>query len=129
MPTETAPIFAAKTTENVREAIKYVLAPVDGDEIKLLCIIVCTTLGTALTYANPNIIPVTFVTLLTIFLCLFISAFVWMWAVLPQYKRSQCIERIFDLFRRAWTDYHSTPRATDGEQSTQIQDDKIKHTF
>lgn len=129
-PTTTIPTAVSSSSDgndNLRNIIKYVFAPISRDEIKYYCLIICTILGTALTYFVPNIVSVVFVSLLSLILCLFIATFIWLWTILPHYKRIQFIERVRDIFRHGLMSYLSPSRRT--EQTRSPQQDKITHRF
>lgn len=87
--------------------LKYVFTPISREEIKYFCLVICTIIGTALTYFVPNIVSSIFISFLTIILCIIIATFIWMWTVLPTYKRIQFIERIKDIFNYSLNSYLS----------------------
>lgn len=94
-------------TSTYKNVLKYIFTPISREEIKYFCLVICTIIGTALTYFVPNIVSSIFVSLLTIILCILIATVIWMWTVLPTYKRVQFIERIKDIFNYSLNSYLS----------------------
>lgn len=87
-----------RKNKNYKDVVGYIFAPISQDELKYYCLIICTVVGTTLTYFVPNIISTICISLLSIILCIFIATFIWMWTILPNYKRVQFVERIKDAF-------------------------------
>lgn len=113
------------TLKNIKAAMKYVYDPIDRQEITYHFLILCTVTGTVLTYFTPHIVTAIFVSLLSIILCIIIATCIWMWTVLPGYKRQQFIDRIREAFTLAVNGYVNRPqRKNDGDKDT-----LITHTF
>lgn len=91
--------------KNYKDIIGYIFAPISQDELKYYCLIIFTVIGTTLTYFVPNLISTICISLISIILCMFIATFIWMWTVLPNYKRVQMIKRIQDIFKYGLQSY------------------------
>lgn len=117
----------------------YVFAPVTREEVKYLCLIICAFLGTSLAYFAPEIIPNAFLLLIGLLLCLFWATVIWLYTILPFYKRIQFVERVKDVFRRGINNYLSSNNTVGGNKSNNDEvdndqdrrDDKnlVKHKF
>lgn len=106
---------------NYKDIMGYIFAPISQDELKYYCLIIFTVIGTTLTYFVPNLISTICISLISIILCMFIATFIWMWTVLPDYKRMQMIQRIQDVFKYG---LHSYLEKTDNEKKN-----PVKHNF
>lgn len=115
-------ISKALDKKNYKDVIGYVFAPINQDELKYYCLIIFTVIGTTLTYFVPNIVSTICISLISIILCMFIATFIWMWTILPNYKRVEFIRRIQDVFKFGLQSYM--------EKNTDDQKKKlINHKF
>lgn len=104
-----------------RDVVGYVFAPISQDELKYYCLIIFTVIGTTLTYFVPNIVSTICISLISIILCMFIATFIWMWTILPNFKRVEFIRRIQDVFKFGFQSYL--------EKSNEEQKKLVKHKF
>lgn len=123
------------SNDGLRGALKYVFAPITDDEIKYLCLVVCSTLTVATAYFTPGLISRALIASYCLVMCVMFAVSTWLLTVLPYHKRVQFTERVRDVFRYAWNRYTGQTNTTTttttvaAAETKRAPEDKITHSF